>query len=122
MTIPKSPLLGALYVRSASSAPEDADDVDVQRFQVEQAALRDEVEVVMFYEDLGVSGLSTLKQRPGLVTLLEDARRGEFNVLYLAGLDRLGRRTEHVQEIVGQLLAAGVKIRVGQQGEIPDPR
>jgi site-specific DNA recombinase len=111
-------LIGAIYVRSASSLPEDVYDVDEQRFRIEKFALQDEAQIVKFYEDLGVSGLSDPQQRPGMSALLEDARKGEFNVLYIARLDRLSRRVEYMVDIVRQLRDAGVKIKVGEQGEV----
>jgi len=111
-------LLGALYVRSASSFQSDAYNVDEQRFQVEKYALQDDVQIVKTYEDIGISGINNPKQRPGLSTLLEDASKGEFNVLYITGLDRLSRRIEHVNDIVGQLQAIGVKIKISGKGEV----
>jgi DNA invertase Pin-like site-specific DNA recombinase len=110
--------IGAIYVRSASSLPEDVYDVDEQRFRIEKFALQDEAQIVKFYEDLGVSGLSDPQQRPGMSALLEDARKGEFNVLYIAGFDRLSRRVEYMMDIVRQLRDAGVKIKAGKQGEV----
>jgi DNA invertase Pin-like site-specific DNA recombinase len=38
--------------------------------------------------------------------------------LYIAGLDRLSRRVEYMVDIVRQLRDVGVKIKVGEQGEV----
>ena len=111
-------ILGALYVRNASSFPEDAFAMDDQRAQIEKCALKDDVRIVKTYKDIGISGRSDPKQRPGLSALLEDARQGVFNVLYIASLNRLDRRTEHLMDIVSQLQTAGVKIKVNEQGEV----
>jgi DNA invertase Pin-like site-specific DNA recombinase len=50
--------------------------------------------------------------------MLEDAQQGVFNVLYIASMDRLGRRAEYLMDIVSQLQTAGVKIMVNEQGEV----
>jgi len=111
-------ILGALYVRNASSFPEDAFAMDDQRAQIEKCALKDDVRIVKAYQDIGISGRSDPKQRPGLSALLEDSRQGVFNVLYIASLNRLDRRPEHLMDIVSQLQTAGVKIKVNEQGEV----
>jgi DNA invertase Pin-like site-specific DNA recombinase len=110
--------IGAIYVRSASSLAEGASALDVQRTQLEEYAALESVQIVKIYTDLGISGISKPEQRPGLAALLEDAHKGEFNVMYITGLDRLGRRAEYVNEIIGQLRDAGVKIKVDKQGEV----
>jgi DNA invertase Pin-like site-specific DNA recombinase len=111
-------ILGALYVRNASSFQEDAFAMDDQRAHIEKYALKDDVRIVKTYQDIGISGRSDPKQLPGLSALLEDARQGVFNVLYIASLNRLGRRPEHLMDIVSQLQTAGVKIKVNEQGEV----
>ena len=111
-------LLGALYVRCASRLPDDAYYLDEQRLQVEKSAISDDVLIVKTYEDIGVSGIINPMLRPGLSALLEDARNGVFNVLYIASQDRLGRRTRQVTDIVRVLQKARVKIKVSGQGEM----
>lgn len=58
------------------------------------------------YVDEGVSGATT--SRPGLDALIEDAEPGDTIVVYK--LDRLGRSTAHVAQLVQDLTANGVFI------------
>ena len=111
-------ILGALYVRSASSFTEGASALDVQRTQLEEYAAQDEARIVKIYSDAGISGISDPQKWPGLSAMLEDAQQGVFNVLYIASMDRLGRRAEYLMDIVSQLQTAGVKIMVNEQGEV----
>jgi DNA invertase Pin-like site-specific DNA recombinase len=111
-------ILGALYVRSASSFTEGASALDVQRTQLKEYAAQDEARIVKIYSDAGISGISNPQKWPGLSAMLEDAQQGVFNVLYIASMDRLGRRAEYLMDIVNQLQTAGVKIMVNEQGEV----
>ncbi len=58
------------------------------------------------YTDNGVSGART--SRPGLDALLDDVEPGDTIVVYK--LDRLGRSTAHVAQLVKDLTAQGVFI------------
>jgi DNA invertase Pin-like site-specific DNA recombinase len=110
-------LLGALYVRCASPLPDDAYYLDEQRLQVEKCAISDDVLIVKTYEDIGISGIINPSLRPGLSALLEDARKGVFNVLYIASQDRLSRRAEQVIDIARELHKTGVKIKISGYDE-----
>lgn len=118
MTTPNPQLIGAIYVRSASSASEDANALDAQRIQCEEYAAQDEAQIIKIYSDVGISGNSLPQQRPGLSALLEDAREGQFNILYLANLSRLGRQPEHLIDFIRQLRTVGVQIRAGEQSDL----
>lgn len=58
------------------------------------------------YVDHGISGTKT--SRPGLDALLSDAAAGDTIVVYK--LDRLGRSTAHVAQLIADLTARGVFI------------
>lgn len=58
------------------------------------------------YVDHGVSGTKTT--RPGLDALLHDVREGDTIVVYK--LDRIGRSTAHVAQLIADLTARGVFI------------
>jgi DNA invertase Pin-like site-specific DNA recombinase len=88
------------------------------RILLNEYATRDDVKVVKVYDDRGMSGMSLPNQRPGLTTLLDDARNGVFTILYISGVDRLGRKPEHVIEIISQLQAVGVRVKVYGQDEL----
>ena len=66
------------------------------------------------YEDQGVSGAKIA--RPGLDTLLKDVRNGSLQVVMAWKLDRIGRSTQHLAEIINRLLKAEVGLVVPSQG------
>ncbi len=70
------------------------------------------------YTDHAKSGASSL--RPGYQKLLEDARRGEFEVLIAEALDRLSRDQEDIAGLYKHLSFAGVKILTLAEGEISE--
>jgi len=104
---------GAIYLRCATTSQPDGFDLDTLGKQLREAASQDGSEIVKVYQDQGVSGLSQPAQRPGFSALLQDAREGKFNVLYVSSLDRFGRNLPVVLEVVSQLQIAGIKIKAG---------
>jgi DNA invertase Pin-like site-specific DNA recombinase len=64
-------------------------------------------EVVREYSDRGISGSKA--RRPGLDSLLADARRGEFSVVLIAAFDRIARSTKNFLEIVDELQELGIQ-------------
>ena len=65
-----------------------------------------------------MSGASTL--RPGYQKLLEDARKGTFDVVVAEALDRLSRDQEDTAALFKQLSFAGVSIVTLAEGEISE--
>ncbi len=111
--------VGVIYLRRASQFQEDGFGLGdlIKRLQLE--AQRDGIQIVDVYEDLGVSGRSQLENRPGLVALLQDARKGKFDVLYISALDRFGRGIRDIFDVVVQLQAFGIKIKVNGEDVWP---
>jgi DNA invertase Pin-like site-specific DNA recombinase len=68
------------------------------------------------YTDAAISGATVL--RPGYQKLLEDARKGGFEVVVAEALDRLSRDQEDVAGLYKQLSFAGVKLVTVTEGEI----
>jgi len=60
------------------------------------------------YTDRAISGASAL--RPAYQALLEDARRGAFDVVVAEALDRLSRDQEDVAGLLKRLRFAGVRL------------
>ena len=60
------------------------------------------------YVDHGVSGVR--ERRPGLDRLVADARRGRFKVLIVTGIDRIGRNTRHLLNLIHELSGYGVSL------------
>jgi DNA invertase Pin-like site-specific DNA recombinase len=87
----------ALYARV--STPDQ--HVETQLYDLRKLAAQRGFEVSREYCDRGVSGSKA--RRPGLDSMLTDARRGEFSVLLVAAFDRVARSTKNFLEIVDEL-------------------
>ncbi len=87
----------ALYMR-VSSLDQNPES---QRHDLEQMAANRGLEIVQVYTDHGVSGTRT--RRPGLDALLNDARRGKFDVVMVWASDRLARSVRHFLDVLDEL-------------------
>src|SRR4051794_38916906 len=68
------------------------------------------------YTDRAISGATAL--RPAYQALLEDARRGGYDVVVAEALDRLSRDQEDVAGLLKRLRFAGVRLFTVAEGEI----
>src|SRR3954447_4315515 len=68
------------------------------------------------YTDRRLSAASAL--RPAYQALLDDARRGEFDIVVAEALDRLSRDQEDVAGLLKRLRFAGVRLFTIAEGEI----
>lgn len=93
----------ALYARV--STPDQ--HVETQLYDLRKLAVQKGFEVRREYCDRGVSGSKA--RRPGLDSMMADARRGEFSVLLVAAFDRVARSTKNFLEIVDGLHELGVE-------------
>lgn len=55
------------------------------------------------YEDKGISGRISFQDRPAGKKLLEDIRRGRISSVVVLRLDRLGRSTQNMLEIISEI-------------------
>ena len=93
----------ALYAR-VSTADQH---VENQFLDLRKLAAQRGFEVVREYCDQGISGSKA--RRPGLDSMMADARRGEFSVLMVAAFDRIARSTKNFLEIVDELHELGIE-------------
>jgi DNA invertase Pin-like site-specific DNA recombinase len=93
----------ALYVRVSS--PEQ--HVENQLLDLRKLAAQRGFEVSREYCDRGISGSKA--RRPGLDSMMADARRGEFSVLMVGAFDRIARSTKNFLEIVDELHELGIE-------------
>lgn len=93
----------AIYARV--STPEQ--HVETQLYDLRKLAAQRGFEVVREYCDRGVSSSKT--RRPGLDSMLADARRGEYSVVLVAAFDRIARSTKHFLEIVDELNSVNIE-------------
>jgi DNA invertase Pin-like site-specific DNA recombinase len=71
--------------------------------------------IVAQFSDDGISGGIGRDGRPALDSMLKAATRGEFDLVAVWALDRLGRSLQHLVETVNELKALGVDLYSHQQ-------
>ncbi len=108
----------ALYARYSSDQQRAASIEDQFRICRERAA-REGWKVAGAYRDSAISGDSMIL-RPGVQALLEDARRGMFEVVVAEALDRVSRDQADVATLYKHLRFAGVTIVTLSEGEIDE--
>jgi DNA invertase Pin-like site-specific DNA recombinase len=86
----------ALYVRVSS----DQQSIENQLAELRRAIDFERWTEVAIYADEGISGVKGRDERPGLDQMLEDAKRGKFDVVMVWALDRLGRSVRGLLETV----------------------
>ena len=87
----------AIYARV--STPDQ--HLENQILDLRKLAAQRGFEVVREYTDNGISGSKA--KRPGLDSMMADARRGEFSVVLVAAFDRIARSTKNFLEVVDEL-------------------
>jgi DNA invertase Pin-like site-specific DNA recombinase len=93
----------AIYVRV--STPDQ--HVESQLYDLRELAARRGFEVVHEYEDRGVCGQKA--RRPGLDTLMKDARQKKFTAVLVAAFDRIARSTKNFLQVVDELDGLGIE-------------
>lgn len=83
-------------------------DVENQLHGIRALIKQRQFNLVKEYTDTGVSG--TKESRPGLDDLIRDARRGLFDVVVIHSIDRLGRSTKHLLNLLDELRSVNVSI------------
>jgi site-specific DNA recombinase len=104
------------YGRVSTQSQVDGTSPEEQRQSIEKECLRRGDELVNFYDDNAFSGSDG--NRPGLQKLLEDASRGEFQIVAFTKLDRLGRNLRDIKNILHDISNSGLKFICVHQPEI----
>jgi site-specific DNA recombinase len=79
---------------------------------------RDGHKLVQVYNDRAVSGATLI--RPGIQSLMQDASRGKFDLVYAEALDRISRDQEGAAGFFKRMHFAAVKILTLAEGEISE--
>ncbi|MCT4592941.1 MAG: recombinase family protein [Anaeromicrobium sp.] len=99
------------YTRvSTKEQGEHGYSIDAQREMIENYCKQNGYELVKIYEDKGVSGKST-NGRLALKRLLEDAKKGLFDVLLVWKINRLARKQLDLLKIINELDKVNVSFR-----------
>jgi DNA invertase Pin-like site-specific DNA recombinase len=94
----------ALYARVSTTG--HGQDVGLQLDDLREVAQQRGWNVVGEFVDEGVSGAAT--SRPALDDMMEQARRGKLALVVVWKLERLGRSSQHLLQILDELQALGV--------------
>ena len=106
-----APTTCAIYRRvSTDEQATNGYGLDVQLAKCEAMALVKGWTVVNVYSDDGISGTKGATDRPGLATMLQAAAAGLFDAVIISALDRLGRKTTLVLDLVDMLDDYGVSL------------
>lgn len=81
--------------------------LETQLYDLRKLAAQRGFEAVREYTDRGISGSKA--KRPGLDSMMADARRGEFSVVLVAAFDRIARSTKNFLEVVDELHELGIE-------------
>lgn len=101
----------ALYVRvSTEEQATGGYGLAVQRERCLAMATVKGWSVVATFADEGISGTKDASERPGLAALLAAAEAGEIDAVIVLALDRLGRKTQIVLNLVERLTGFGVSL------------
>jgi DNA invertase Pin-like site-specific DNA recombinase len=92
----------AIYCRVSTSDQR----VESQLYDLRELAVQRGIEVVAEYQDCGISGSKA--RRPGLDSLMADARRKKFSIVLVAAFDRVARSVRHFLQVIDELESLGV--------------
>lgn len=100
----------AIYLRVSTGEQVSGYGLDVQRERCRAQIIAKGWTLAGEYEDAGITGTKSTEARPGLAGLIAAAEIGQIDAVVVLALDRLGRRTRIVLDLVDQLSAAGVDL------------
>ncbi len=89
-------------------------NLDIQRNDLTRYAQMRELDVVEIFEDFGVSGMKD--KRPSLDRMLTMARQRKFNYILIWRLDRLGRNTSHLLNLIDEFQDLQISLVSQQEG------
>jgi len=114
----QAPLRAVIYARYSSDLQSGASIEDQIRLCRERID-REAWSCVQAYTDRAISGSSAML-RPAYQALIEDARRGLFDIVVAEALDRLSRDQEDVAALFKRLKFSGVSIVTLAEGEVSE--
>ena len=91
-----------IYARYSSDKQRETSIDDQIRLSQQRAALEN-MNVGQVFRDEGISGMTSITERPGATAMMEAAKARLFDVLIIEGLDRLARDRVD-QEVTVRLL------------------
>lgn len=100
----------AIYTRVSSIGQVDGFGLKVQEEKCKQMIDFKDWTLHEVYSDAGISGTYGPDRRPGLKDLIEAAKNKDFDAIVVHALDRLGRKTILVLELIELFKEIGIKV------------
>ena len=108
---PQQRLRIGIYVRVSTDDQVQAGyGSEVQLTQCKAMATVKNGDIVGIYDDAGISGTKGEGKRPELARMMKDIRAGRLDMVIFAALDRLGRNTRIILDLVERMTDEGVEI------------
>jgi DNA invertase Pin-like site-specific DNA recombinase len=85
-----------------------------QEIELKEYCLRNSYDIYKIYKDEGVSGSKT--SRPQLDQMLIDMRLKSFDAILIWKLDRLGRNTQHLLQLLEEFKNKDIKLIISTMG------
>ena len=94
----------AAYIRVSSDEQADKGySLSAQKSRIAEYAKQNNLKIVDWYEDAGVSGHQPMKRRPELMRMVKDAERGLFEHIVFIKLDRFFRKMSEYYECMRRI-------------------
>jgi len=105
-----NPIRACIYTRVSTIGQVDRFGLKVQEEKCKQMIDFKDWSLTKVYTDAGISGTLNRTKRPGLNQLIEDGKAKIFDCVVIYSLDRLGRRTILVLNLIDQFKEMGIKL------------
>lgn len=99
-----------IYTRVSTTRQLEGFGLQLQEEKCRQMIQFKDWTLTKVYSDKGISGTLDTKDRQGLKDLIEDGEKGLYDAVVFYSLDRLGRKTVLVLNLIDQFNELGIKI------------
>lgn len=99
-----------IYLRVSTAGQVEGFGLAAQETKCREYARVYDYEVVQVYRDEGISGSKGLKYRKGLAAALRDAQEGNIDMIVMASLDRMARKTKLLLDLYDKFENTGCGI------------
>ena len=106
----------AIYARYSSDLQSET-SIDDQVRLCREHSERNNLSVSAVFTDYAISG-GNLSNRPGMLSLMQAAKQGDFDVVIAEALDRISRDQEDIAAIYKRLTHADVRITTVSEGAV----
>lgn len=96
------------YCRVSTDKDDQLNSLEAQKKFFEEYASRNGYNLFKIYSDEGISG-TKIKKRESFKRLMEDAKKGQFNIVIVKDISRFARNTVDFLQSIRQLKALGIE-------------